>query len=281
MTTYVFPGQGSQMLGMGGSLFSEFPEIIQLVDDTLGYSIKTLCLEDSFELLHKTEYTQPALYVVNALTYLKKLKDTGKKPDFVAGHSLGEFNALFAADVFDFETGLKLVQKRGDLMSQAKGGGMAAILGLKSHEVQGLLQLHNLMGICIANYNTHTQVVISGPKDDIQEAKTYFEKAGATFTPLKVSGAFHSPFMGSAQQRFAEYLRGVTFNSATIPIIANVNAKPYQLDDIYTNLAHQITYPVQWRQSIEYLVSQGETTFEEVGSGKILSGLIHHVLAGK
>ena len=131
MLAYVFPGQGSQVVGMGKDLFDEFKEYVDAADEILGYSIKELCLEDPNGVLGLTQYTQPALYVVNALTYLKEVKTTGVKPDFVAGHSLGEYDALFAAGVFDFATGLKLVQKRGELMSQAKGGGMAAVLGLK------------------------------------------------------------------------------------------------------------------------------------------------------
>ena len=143
MLAYVFPGQGSQVVGMGKDLFDEFKEYVDAADEILGYSIKELCLEDPNGVLGLTQYTQPALYVVNALTYLKEVKTTGVKPDFVAGHSLGEYDALFAAGVFDFATGLKLVQKRGELMSQAKGGGMAAVLGLKEEEC--VIQMQNLI----------------------------------------------------------------------------------------------------------------------------------------
>src|SRR4051812_36667715 len=125
---YVFPGQGSQRKGMGENLFDEFPELTKKADKILGYSIKELCLNDSDSKLNQTQYTQPALYVVNALSYQKKIKDEGKQPDYLAGHSLGEYNALQAAGIFSFEDGLKLVKKRGELMSQAKNGGMAAIL---------------------------------------------------------------------------------------------------------------------------------------------------------
>src|ERR1700722_298171 len=130
MTTYMFPGQGSQVRGMGSTLFTEFQDYVQKADHILGYSIEKLCLEDPDNLLNKTEYTQPALFTVSALSYIKKLKETNTAPQYVIGHSLGEYNALFAAEVFDFETGLKLVQKRGALMSKASGGGMAAIVGL-------------------------------------------------------------------------------------------------------------------------------------------------------
>ena len=165
MTTYVFPGQGSQARGMGKDLFSAFPNEINAANQILGYPIDKLCLEDSQDQLNKTNYTQPALYVVNALSFLKKMQETGTKPDYVAGHSLGEYNALFAAGVFDFETGLRLVQKRGELMSQANGGGMAATVGLKHDNIETLLQKGNLETVSIANYNSYTQIVISGPKE--------------------------------------------------------------------------------------------------------------------
>src|SRR5205823_13876450 len=126
MLAYIFPGQGSQTRGMGGNLFDDFPELTAQADAILGYSIKKLCLEDPNQELNQTQFTQPALFVVNALTFLKK----NQKPDYVAGHSLGEYNALFAAEVFDFATGLNLVKKRGELMSEAKNGGMAAVIGL-------------------------------------------------------------------------------------------------------------------------------------------------------
>jgi malonyl CoA-acyl carrier protein transacylase len=282
MTTYIFPGQGSQFKGMGSELFPEFPELIQKADQLLGYSIVDLCLNNPNEQLTKTEYTQPALYIVNALSYMQKAKETTMKPDYVAGHSLGEYNALFASGVFDFETGIKLVQKRGALMSQATGGGMAAIVGLHSADVQMLLQKNELKDIVIANYNTHTQIVISGLKEAVSEAKALFIAAGAKlFIPLKVSGAFHSPYMQVAQQQFAEFLGNFNFAPPAIPVIANVTAKPYPPNQTSSYLADQITHPVEWTQSIAYLIDQGETIFEEIGPGKILTGLISRIQKGQ
>lgn len=281
MTTYVFPGQGSQVRGMGQEVFPLFPELVEQANHILGYSIEGLCLEGHDEQLNRTFYTQPALFVVNALTYLHKIQQTGKKPDYVAGHSLGEYNALFAAEVFDFATGLKLVQERGDLMSKAAGGGMAAVIGLKHDIVQNLLNEHNLLEIRIANFNSHTQIVISGPKDDIIAAQAFFEQAGAMYIPLKVSGAFHSPYMGPAQQQFATFLHRFKFNTPSIPVIANINALPYQETDTASHLAHQITHPVQWTKTIEYLVNKGENNFEEIGPGKVLTGLIRRIQKGQ
>lgn len=281
MTVFVFPGQGSQVRGMGESLFQEFPELVYQANQICGFSIESICLENPNELLNQTQYTQPALFVVNALSYLNKIKK-GEKPTYVAGHSLGEYNALFAAGAFDFETGLKLVQKRGNLMSKAIGGGMAAVIGLKSEVVQALLDENNLSDISIANYNSFTQIVISGSKDAITAADQLFINKGAIlFMPLKVSGAFHSPFMKDAQKEFTEFLQGFTFDSLKIPVIANVTAKPYQPNEIHSLLAQQITSPVKWTQSIEYLIQEKETNFEEVGPGKVLAGLITRIQKGQ
>lgn len=280
MTTYVFPGQGSQTIGMGAMLFKEFAEHVQKANTILGYDVAELCLTDPNGVLNQTNYTQPALYVVNALSYLKKLHETDKQPEFLAGHSLGEFNALFAAEVFDFETGLKLVQKRGELMSQVKGGGMAAVIGLKSDQVQSVLQQVNNLGI--ANYNSYTQIVISGPKDNISTAKPFFVKAGAKlYIPLNVSGAFHSPFMKEAKQQFANFISNFSFSTPTKHVIANVNAKPYKKEEIVDHLADQITHSVMWTQTIEFLLDKGETQFEEIGPGKVLSGLVKRIKQGQ
>lgn len=275
MLAYVFPGQGSQQKGMGKELFDEFTELVKEADSILGYSIKELCLEDSDEKLSMTEYTQPALYVVNALSYLKKIKESGSHPDYVAGHSLGEYNALFAAGAFDFETGLKLVMKRGELMSKAMNGSMAAIVGLEESTVKQLLKENNFSKIDIANFNTPSQIVISGPKEEIEKGKEVFESAGARmYAILKVSGAFHSRYMEEAKQAFEKYLEGVEFNSLSIPVIANITARPYQSDRIKETLADQITHSVKWTESIRYLMGKDNVIIEQVGPGTVLSGLV-------
>lgn len=215
---------------------------------------------------------------MNALSYLKKIKETGTKPDFVAGHSLGEYNALFAANDFDFETGLKSVQKRGALMSQASGGGMAAVIGLPSEKIQAILREHNLSDLHIANFNSYSQIVISGDVESIKNAESTFINAGATlYMPLKVSGAFHSPFMNKAKEEFANFLRDYSFEPPMVPIISNVTAKPYQLNEISKLLSEQMTSSVHWTQTIEYLHNQGETVIDEIGPGKVISGLIARI----
>jgi malonyl CoA-acyl carrier protein transacylase len=282
MTTYVFPGQGSQTLGMGKELFQEFPEYLAKANTILGYDLADLCLNNPNQQLNITNYTQPALYVVNALNFIKKKQETPQLPDYVAGHSLGEYNALFAASVFDFETGLKLVQKRGELMSKAKDGGMAAVIGLSSEDVKSIIQQHNLENLSIANFNSCKQIVISGAKNAIDQAQTVFETAGADmYIPLKVSGAFHSPLMEDAKQQYEVFLQNFHFYAPSITVIANVDAKPYTQDTVRSLLAKQITHSVLWTQSIEYLITKGETLFEELGPGKVLTGLIKRIQQGK
>jgi trans-AT polyketide synthase/acyltransferase/oxidoreductase domain-containing protein len=279
MTTYVFPGQGSQNKGMGGTLFDQFSELTAQADAILGYSIKQLCLEDPQSKLSRTQYTQPALYIVNAFSYLKKLRETGEIPNFVAGHSLGEYSALFAAEVFDFPTGLQLVKKRGELMSRASDGAMAAILGLDEEQIVRALNKHDLHQVDIANYNSPSQIVISGLKTDIDRAKAVFEAMPEVklFAPLKTSGAFHSRYMESAKAEFADFLNGFTLAPPGIHVISNVWARPYQPDMINQNLIDQLTHPVQWSESIRYLMGLGEIEFVEVGPGKVLNGLIQHI----
>ncbi|MDI1351801.1 MAG: acyltransferase domain-containing protein, partial [bacterium] len=195
MRAYLFPGQGSQCRGMGKELFALFPDYTAQANELLGYSIEALCVEDAQQQLNKTEYTQPALYIVNALTYLSLIKETNQKPDYVAGHSLGEYNALFAAEAFDFITGLTLVQKRGELMSKAKGGAMAAVLGLSFAQLTHILEEHQLTTITVANYNSYQQLVISGPKITMEQVGSLLTSLkDVTFIPLSVSGAFHSPY---------------------------------------------------------------------------------------
>lgn len=278
MLAYLFPGQGSQSLGMGKSLFGLFKEYIQQAEELLGYSIEALCTQDPHQQLNNTQYTQPALFVVNAMTYLKTLEETQQIPDYVAGHSLGEYSALFAAGVFDFPTGLALVKKRGELMSQAQGGGMAAILGLPQQEITYMLQKNDLSTVTIANYNSHQQNVVSGPKNDIARAQSVFNALpGITFIPLKVSGAFHSPYLLTAQQAFSDYIQPLHFSTPKVPVIANVTATPYHPIAMKTYLTNQITHPVQWTKTITYLQTKPGICFKEIGPGNVLTNLVQRI----
>jgi trans-AT polyketide synthase, acyltransferase and oxidoreductase domains len=276
MIAYIFPGQGSQQKGMGGELFDEFPEITTKADKILGYSIKTLCLEDPYKQMGQTKFTQPALYVVNALCYSKKVKETGMRPDYVAGHSLGEYSALFAAGAFDFETGLKLVMKRGELMSLAAGGGMAAVMAVDAGIVDEILRQNNLGSIDIANLNAPSQTVIAGPKEEILRIAPLFENAGAMYIPLNVSGAFHSRYMEPSQREFEVFVNQFTFSALEMPVVSNVSARPYG-KDVKKNLVGQITQSVKWSETIRYLMGKGVTEFEEVGPGTVLTSLVQTI----
>jgi malonyl CoA-acyl carrier protein transacylase len=283
MTAYLFPGQGSQKIGMGKELFTQFPQLVQQADHLLGYSLANLCLNDPHGQINQTAYTQPALYVVNALSYLNKVHDdANNQPDYFLGHSLGEYNALWAAGVFDFETGLRLVQKRGALMQQACGGSMAAVIGLSSSQVAAVLDKNNLGLLSIANYNSYLQQVISGTQTALADAKAHCLAAGAkVYLPLAVTGAFHSVLMEPARLEFDQFLDQFTFSEPKVPVIANLNALPYPAENIGKTLALQIDHPVQWLQSIRYLLLRSESDFEEIGPGKVLTNLVSRIADGQ
>ena len=277
---FVFPGQGSQHKGMGTGLFQQFPELTAAADAELGYSVEKLCRDDPYQKLTETAYTQPSLYIVNALSYLKRVEETGEKPDFVAGHSLGEYNALFAAGAFDFVIGLKLVKKRGELMSQATGGGMAAIVGLGVDQIRDVLRNSGLDTVDIANLNAPDQTVISGLQQDVQAVRSVFEEAGARmFIPLKVGAAFHSRYMKPARNEFEGFLQNFEFLPIQIPVISNAHAAPYEPGQIKENLCKQITHSVCWTESVQYLLNQPNPEFEEIGPGNVLTGLIRRIRA--
>lgn len=278
MIAYLFPGQGSQKRGMGGDLFDEFKDLVEKTDQILGYSIRELCLDDPDKKLGQTQFTQPAIYVVNALTYYRRREETGETPDYVAGHSLGEYNALLAAEVFDYETGLKLVRKRGELMGQASGGGMAAVIGLTDEQIERVLAENDLTRIKIANYNTALQLVVAGPAADIKGAGDLFKSAGARlYVPLDVSGAFHTGHMESAKEAFAGFIDPFYFGKCAVPVISNVHARPYDDSAIKETLIRQITSPVRWSDSVRYLMGRGEIRFEEIGHGQVLTGMVKRI----
>lgn len=274
MLTYVFPGQGSQVKGMGERLFDDFRTLTGIADDILGYSIKTLCVDDPDNLLLQTQYTQPALYVVSALSYLKHYEATSRKSDYFAGHSLGEYNALFAAGVFDFATGLRLVKKRGELMSQVHGGSMAAVVGLSIVDIRRILKENGLDNIDIANLNSPEQTVISGDNGEITLAAKVFEKYKARYFPLSVSAAFHSRFMRDASEQFRLFLGNFEFKPARIQVISNVHAQPYVDGEEKECLCRQITHSVRWTETVEFLLNIGDMTFHELGPGQVLTNLI-------
>ncbi|MBD7923975.1 ACP S-malonyltransferase [Xanthomonas bonasiae] len=276
-TVWVFPGQGSQHKGMGGELFGRYPELVAQADAVLGYSLRELCLEDPNGLLNQTEYTQPALFAVSALAFLQARDEGAAVPQVFAGHSLGEFAALFAAGAFDFATGIELVAKRGALMAQAPRGAMAAIIGPELAHVRTILDQSGLSGVDIANINSDTQHVISGLHEDIGRCEAVFAGAGARFVRLKVSAAFHSRYMREVENAYAEFV-GQLFEQGRLhplraDVVSNRTARPHAREAWLPKLIEQISHPVNWYESMSWLLAQGEVALREIGPGDVLSGL--------
>ena len=272
-SVWVFPGQGSQHKGMGAAGFERYPHLVREADQVLGYSIRELCLEDKGDLLRQTEYTQPALFVVSALSFLERRDRGDALPAMYAGHSLGEFDALFAAGAFDFRTGVALVAERGRLMSQAPRGAMAAVIGIDQAKVAQLLAESEFDRIDLANINSAVQTVISGDYDQIERCESLFTEAGARYVRLNVSAAFHSRYMSQVQEQFAEFVAGQELRPLQAQVLANVSARPYPVEDYHDLLVRQITHPVKWYESMSWLIAQGLTNIEEVGPGDVLTNL--------
>lgn len=274
-SVYVFPGQGSQHKGMGEALFAKFPGLVAQADDILGYSLQELCLDDPDRVLGRTEYTQPALYAVGALQYLDRIAAGEELPGVVAGHSLGEYCALFAAGAFDFATGLHLVCKRGELMSRAPKGAMAAVVNLDQERVRQILAGLPYRNIDIANINARQQCILSGVYDEVHapEVRAACTDAGGAFIPLNVSAAFHSRLMTDVQDEFARYVSGFELGELRIPVVANCTARLYPTTGYADLLTRQISSPVKWYESISWLMSQGHQDFHEIGPGNVLTKL--------
>jgi trans-AT polyketide synthase/acyltransferase/oxidoreductase domain-containing protein len=272
-TVWMFPGQGAQRRGMGAEVLDRYPALCRQADEILGYAVRDVCLDGAPPGLRDTRAVQPVLFVVNALAYLAYREDH-PEPDYLAGHSLGEYDALFAAGCFDFATGVRLVQRRGELMAEAAGGGMLAVLGLDPDGLADLLRGAGLDGIDLANRNSGRQVVLSGPDADLRLAREAIEGAGsARCVPLRVSAPFHSRYMAPAAASFGEFLRGFTFAPPRIPVIANTTGRPYPADGVADLLRRQIDSPVRWWESLTYLRARGVDRAVELGPGQILTDL--------
>lgn len=274
----VFPGQGSQTVGMGQELGSLVYEQLTFADNLLGSKLATLVAEGPQERLNLTINAQPAMFVLN-YAYWQQLVAAKVKPLFLAGHSLGELSAYLAAGVFDFAAGLNIVQKRAQLMQKAgekNPGVMLAVLGLTDAEVK---EIANNYGWEIANYNCPGQVVLSLKKAEQEKAAATFSQAGARrVVPLAVSGAFHSSMMKEAAEEFINFLQTVNFHKPHTPVISNVTAKPVTSgEEAKKLLSQQITASVRWTETILYFKSQGVDCIIEAGPGRVLSGLIKRI----
>lgn len=274
MYSYVFAGQGIQKKGMGEKVFAEFPSIMKTVDDILGYSLEEVCLENPNQELSNTEYAQPAIFVINALDYLMETRKKDELPKFLAGHSLGEFNALQAAGILGFEEALKLVQERGKIMSKAYGGSMMAVCGATKSQIDDMIcSQEKLKLIDIANINEPKQIVVAGMTEDILNAKIFFENNKLRCIKLNVSGAFHSRYMEEQNRIFSKILEEVNFNpTANITVVSSINGLPYQKNYL-TLLKQQMINPVEWIKCIEYIISQDCYHIYQVGTGKVLENL--------
>ncbi|MCK4334795.1 ACP S-malonyltransferase [candidate division WOR-3 bacterium] len=282
MRAFLFPGQGSQYVGMGADIYEAHESLrphFHLADEVSGLEVAKTMFEGPEEILKQTQITQPALYTHSIAVY-KIVSEEGFDAEVFAGHSLGEFSALAAAGVFSVEDGLKLVSKRGALMAQAKEGTMAAIIGLADDAVISICD--GIADVWPANFNSPGQVVISGSPEGIERAMTIANEQGAKRAlPLAVSGAFHTPFMEKAADEFRAYLDQFEFHKPKGTVIPNVTGEP--TDDpskIKEMLARQLTSSVLWTKTIRTLVSLGVTELYELGSGKVLCGLARRGLSG-
>lgn len=276
---FLFPGQGSQAIGMGKAAAdssAQARQLAQRADGVLGFELSKTMFEGPEDRLKDTAVTQPALYVASAMA-LEQLKTRGLKATWTAGHSLGEYSALYAAGALDFETGLNLVKERGRIMSEAgkeKPGAMAAVIGLDAEKLEAVCREAASLGVCApANYNSESQIVISGEAAAVAKAMELATAAGAAkVVPLNVSGAFHSPLMSEAAARMKVFLDAATFRDASIPVLTNVDAAPTTASaDFKKKLFQQIDHPVRWHESMKRLNELGADAFIEVGSGRVLS----------
>lgn len=285
-TAFLFPGQGSQKVGMGSDVLEARPEIfdrfLNAADEASGLPIRRLCLEGPIEELTATEVAQPALFATS-LAVLELARESGLTADFVAGHSLGEYTAAVASGALDVETGMKLVCQRGKLMADIQSerpGAMGAVIGLSTEKVQELCDQASSEGsVAPANFNTPTQIIVSGEEAPVLKVVELAESAGADKAlRLQVGAAFHSELMEPVQQKLGETMEGLDWSDPEVPLVGNATGElKTTADEVREALRAQIASPVLWVDCVETLVDAGCDNFLELGSGRTLSGLVRQI----
>jgi [acyl-carrier-protein] S-malonyltransferase len=288
MYALVFPGQGSQSPGMGKEIAERFTsarKVYEEADDILGYRLSALCFEGSEEELRQTVHAQPALFVTSVATWYAVSDMVELHPVCVAGHSVGEYAALVVAGVLEWQDGLRLVRARAEAMQEAaqrSSGAMAAVLGLDVDAVEEACREASAVGVvCVANHNCPGQVVISGEAEAVTKAGELCKAKGAKrVIPLRVSGAFHSPLMQPATERFRDALQQVNFRPPQLPVVANRTADVLSVEtDFVALLTEQLLYSVRWEDSVRRMWDLGARVFAELGPGDVLSGLVKRTVA--
>ncbi len=276
---FIFPGQGAQAVGMGKDIYENYTSaktVYETADEVLGKSISNICFNGPEEDLKLTINTQPAI-VTTSIALLEALKsELNITPDYTAGHSLGEYCAMYTAGVMSLENTFKLIQKRAELMGQTKGGAMAAVLNATDEQLKHGLEEGSKVGyVDVANYNSPVQVVITGDENAVKAASDYLLANGVRrVVPLAVSGAFHSKYMENAGEEFEKYLADFELNNAKLPVITNVDAnETISAEEFKAKMPKQISSSVHWTQTIQKMIENGVDTFIEIGPGKVLAGL--------
>ena len=279
--SWIFPGQASQKIGMGKDLYDKTEigkKYYNIANEILNADIQSISFNGPEEILKKTKYTQPAIFIVSAIIGHAMI-EKGYTPDSIAGHSLGEYSALVVSGAFDFSTGLELVKLRAESMQNAgkvNRGTMAAIIGLSSDDVNNLCdEISTEKIVVVANYNTKNQIVVSGHIEAVGNLMISAKEFGAKMViPLNVSGAFHSPLMSPAREALADKLDSIQISDILYPLYTNVDAKPITKgEEIKKSLVRQLESPVQWHNVIQKMIDDGSSHFTEIGPGKVLQGL--------